>query len=438
MAEYHLSLKIGTKGKATPHFRYITATEKYAAKRGVVHVENGNMPMWAVANPSLYWEASDEFERANGTSYRELEVALPRELALPMQIELARQLASEVCGHQHAYSFAIHHTKASDGGLNPHVHLQFSERIQDGVERDMNVFFKRANKKAPEKGGCVKDRSWQAINQGRQKFGAEACPRLLDIRANWANMCNAALKAHGSKERVDHRSYQARGINNLFPQPKVGAKSWHLHKRIGMKNERFSAREDVIECNNAIIAEINAHKLAHTEQRMAMAEQELSALEAVMKPDQSTILRTIAESHERVRRLAHEIHHLEHVIFPQVYDDMMNVNRKRNAGSNWVVRAFNRLYFRSRHNRLMEAHEDVTAQVASKVMERKHLIEGLYQHPDTIRLATEQYAKLAAQYYAYIDRRDWLTQEIESAKRDIDASPALPQSHIQHVKSTPY
>jgi len=154
VAIYHLSLKVGAKGKAAPHFNYISASEKYAAKRGVVHVEHGNMPMWAMADPALFWQASDAFERANGTAYRELEVSLPRELPLEQQIELARQLASEACGDNHAFSLAIHHAKARDGDMNPHIHLEFSERIDDGIERDPKHYFKRANKKQPEKGDC--------------------------------------------------------------------------------------------------------------------------------------------------------------------------------------------------------------------------------------------------------------------------------------------
>jgi len=88
MATYHLTLKVGAKGKAAPHFNYICAIEKYAAKRGVVHIEHGNMPIWAMAEPALFWQASDEFERANGTAYRELEISLPRELPLDQQIDL--------------------------------------------------------------------------------------------------------------------------------------------------------------------------------------------------------------------------------------------------------------------------------------------------------------------------------------------------------------
>ncbi|MGK3295870.1 hypothetical protein ACSLNR_28170, partial [Escherichia coli] len=40
----------------------------------------GNMPEWARDNPSHFWQAADQFERANGSTYRELEIALPREL----------------------------------------------------------------------------------------------------------------------------------------------------------------------------------------------------------------------------------------------------------------------------------------------------------------------------------------------------------------------
>jgi len=254
VAIYHLSLKIGAKGKAAPHFNYISASEKYAAKRGVVHVEHGNMPIWAMADPALFWQASDAFERANGTAYRELEVSLPRELPQEQQVELARQLASEACGDNHAFSMAIHHAKARDGGMNPHVHLQFSERIDDGIERDPKHYFKRANKKQPEKGGCVKDRSWQASKRGKQKV-AESSNRLLEIRQSWEAICNQALEDATAPARIDCRSYTDQGIA-LTPQPKVGAKSWHQQKRTGHKNERFQRWEQVVQSNQPILVDL--------------------------------------------------------------------------------------------------------------------------------------------------------------------------------------
>ncbi|EAU55136.1 MobA/MobL family protein [Mariprofundus ferrooxydans] len=269
MATYHLTLKIGEKGNAARHFTYICAIEKYAHKRGVVHIEHGNMPKWAADKPVLFWQASDEFERANGTVYRELEVSLPRELPLAQQIDLAKQLAEEACGNNHAFSFAIHNTKASDGAMNPHVHLQFSERIDDGHERDQKHYFKRVNNKRPESGGCRKDRSWQAKTRGRGIQPAKSSDKLLEIRQLWEVLCNQTLADFDVPARIDCRSYADQGID-LIPQPKVGAESWNLHRRTKkqadeskedikpdiIKNERYQRWEKVIQKNQYLLSDM--------------------------------------------------------------------------------------------------------------------------------------------------------------------------------------
>ncbi|ATX79530.1 MobA/MobL family protein [Mariprofundus aestuarium] len=447
MSEFHLSLNIGAKGKAGPHFHYISASEKYAKKHGVVHIESGNMPIWATAEPALFWEASDKFERANGTTYRELEVALPRELPFSIQLDLARQLAEEVCDTRHAYSFAIHHTKASDGGLNPHVHLQFSERIQDGIERDAATFFKRANKAAPEKGGCVKDRSWQASKRGKQKH-AESSTRLLEIREQWADMCNQALSSHGSDARVDHRSNVARGIY-LLPQPKVGAKSWHLQRRTekreldpvtnkmgpmpftGVKNERFKHWEEVISCNKAIIAEQSNHA-PEIQRRLADAERELAALVPINRPDRQEILRNIAEGQQSARRLAQEIWKLEHVTRRSIYNSMMRVKQKYDAGGNWLVRAFNQFRHRSTLNQLKKKHDAVLFAKSSKIKKRERFIERLCLHPYAIKEASEMYTKQAVQHSNYLASKRDLELEIESIKASLSCQKSTSQPLVYH------
>jgi hypothetical protein len=45
---------------------------------------------------------------------------------------------------------------ASDGKEQPHVHLMFSDRQQDGIERGPEQFSKRYNAKNPERGGAQK------------------------------------------------------------------------------------------------------------------------------------------------------------------------------------------------------------------------------------------------------------------------------------------
>ena len=83
MASYHCSVKVGGKGKASGHAAYIAREDYYAERAGYEDLEAtgyGNLPTWAEHEPSRFWSAADRHERANGTTYRELEIALPREL----------------------------------------------------------------------------------------------------------------------------------------------------------------------------------------------------------------------------------------------------------------------------------------------------------------------------------------------------------------------
>ncbi|WP_024895033.1 hypothetical protein [Acidithiobacillus thiooxidans] len=100
MAEYHLHAKTHSRGAgkgAGGHVRYILRQGPYAEKKveqvdgsamtktrvsradEVLHSESGNMPAW-VQDPADYWDAADQYERANGSVYREIEFALPKEL----------------------------------------------------------------------------------------------------------------------------------------------------------------------------------------------------------------------------------------------------------------------------------------------------------------------------------------------------------------------
>ena len=159
MASYHLSVKVGVKGKASAHAEYIEREGEYKLKNNekLEAVEHGNMPEWAQDNPNLFWQCADEFERKNGSTYREIEIALPRELTLQQRKELVQTFVEQELGEKHAYTWAIHNPKASiEGGEQPHAHIMYSERLQDGIERSPDQFFKRYNSKNPERGGCQK------------------------------------------------------------------------------------------------------------------------------------------------------------------------------------------------------------------------------------------------------------------------------------------
>ena len=214
MASYHCSVKVGGKGKAGPHAEYIARIGKYSGSarfEDCEYTEHGNMPGWAIENPQYFWAAADEYERANGATYREIMVALPRELTPAQRIELVRDFVLQEIGSFHPYSLAIHNpTAAIEGGEQPHAHIMYNERTLDGIERDPNEFFKRYNAKNPEKGGCKKD-------------SAGTPERLAATRERWANIQNEHLTRHGHDVQVDHRSYADQGIDRQ-PEKHLGRK----------------------------------------------------------------------------------------------------------------------------------------------------------------------------------------------------------------------
>lgn len=95
MATYHLSVKFGGKGQAANHADYIERKEKYRDRQDLEYSAHGNMPEWARDNPSHFWQAADQFERANGSTYRELEIALPRELTAEQRLELVQDFVRQ-------------------------------------------------------------------------------------------------------------------------------------------------------------------------------------------------------------------------------------------------------------------------------------------------------------------------------------------------------
>lgn len=217
MASYHLCVKTGGKGKAASHAGYIAREGKYAREKDndLEHTESGNMPAWAVHKPAEFWKAADTYERANGCTYREIEIALPRELKPEQRLELVRDFVRQEIGERHAYQFAIHNPKAAiEGGEQPHAHIMFSERMNDGIDRDPQQYFKRANSKAPERGGAKKERFGETPTERKEHLVAQ--------RERWADLQNTHLERHHHTDRVDSRSLKAQGIERE-PEHHLGA-----------------------------------------------------------------------------------------------------------------------------------------------------------------------------------------------------------------------
>jgi MobA/MobL family len=287
MASYHMQINTGAKGQALEHAQYIDRDGRFKEERyGEVAARgHANMPAWAREDTTEFWRASDEFERANGNTYREYELALPRELSRGAQIALVQRFAEQELGSTRPYQWAIHLSTASDGKEQPHVHLMFSDRQHDGIERGPEQFFKRYNAKNPERGGARK------LSYGADK--EEAARTYEGIRERWAKVQNLALEHAGVEARVDHRSLAAQGIHRepeVHRGPAVsGIEARGEVSRVGERQRsqvlaRAQARAMVVEqVRVATREEVAAERVAVRERRELARETE-GADRAVVLP----------------------------------------------------------------------------------------------------------------------------------------------------------
>ena len=203
---------------------YIGRTGRFLAADGEIleATGSGNMPKWAHAEPRKFWAAADEHERERGQTFRQAKLTLPRELNAAQRLELTHAFIRAELGIKHPYEFAIHNKIASDGGEQPHAHVMWSDRQQDGIERGPAHFFKRAASRYRHRGTGELLQKDPATGGARKSWGPP-CPEgfdyrkhysqlLTDLRARWENLVNQALERAQRPERVDLRSRAAREL----------------------------------------------------------------------------------------------------------------------------------------------------------------------------------------------------------------------------------
>lgn len=202
-AEQILSiLQKGVDGDfAFAHVQYINREAAFAMRGGCMATGH-HLPHWAENSPLKFFHAADRYERVNGERYKEIVFSLPNELTLEKNREILDAFLARYM-QNHYYAWAIHEKVGamSDGVRHPHVHLMFSTREIDDVERRQErtpeLFFHRANKKHPERGGCPKSRRWTGAN--RSQF-------LFEMREAFARMQNEVFAKYHIPAHVDHRS----------------------------------------------------------------------------------------------------------------------------------------------------------------------------------------------------------------------------------------
>ena len=230
MASYHLRVKDDTKsgGKrisAKKHVDYIFREDgkshaDYINREGAQSertdcvFKGSQLPKWAKGSAQKFFSAATRYEDKGNVRYREIELSLPNELSLEQNLEIVDRFIAEHLSN-HYYAYAVHEKVGElSGERHPHVHIMFSERLIDDVEkiseRPACKYFRRAAK--PLKGeqvasferrrehGAPKDKKWH-----NRKY-------LYEIRADFARIQNEVLARNGFSIRVDYRSLKAQQV----------------------------------------------------------------------------------------------------------------------------------------------------------------------------------------------------------------------------------
>ena len=194
---------------------YILRQGAFKNKDGLVASGAGHLPL-GFDNHRQFWELTDAHERANSVAFREFLIDLPDHLPMQEAIELAEDTAAEISrnpenGALLTYQYAVHADPKT--GFGRHLHLVISEREQDGLNREPELFFKRQNKKEPSQGGAPKLANNVSALKNRTNL----------VKDYVANVINATLEDFNMPMRVDFNINKKDG---KLAQVKLSAKDW--------------------------------------------------------------------------------------------------------------------------------------------------------------------------------------------------------------------
>ena len=264
IAIYHCSIKIVSRGKgksavAAAAYRsgekltneWDGLTHDYTKKGGVVHSEillPAHAPP-AFSDRSTLWNSVELSEKSNNAQLaREVEIALPVELSREEQTRLVREYcSSQFVSKGMIADFNLHDT----GGGNPHAHILLTMRPLDEkgawLPKSKKEYVLDENgKKIRLPSGRYKTRKVDLVDWNNRE-NAEVWRRA------WADLANDFLAQNNRPERIDHRSYERQGIDQL-PTVHVGVSATQMEKK-GIVTERGELNRN-IKAANRILREI--------------------------------------------------------------------------------------------------------------------------------------------------------------------------------------
>lgn len=286
MAQYHCKArKVRRSGgkTASAQYQYLAREGRYSkGERGeeLELCEHGNMPKWTGGDGEVYWRAADKYEGKNRVLAVKMTIALPRELSVAENRELARRLGHAVADRDRLpYSVTFH---AKEG--NNHCDILYSERALDGHDRTPEKWFKLAKPKRPASGGAPK------LKIIRSKEWLRGTRKLA------ATIINDGLARAGRTERVDHRTLAAQRDDalargdfaaaeklNRVPGVHKGPAMWHRPEAVRGRVHAVRRQEAELEAQHAQLATILQRQVEAAEAAAQVRALELAAMSPTLQ-----------------------------------------------------------------------------------------------------------------------------------------------------------
>ena len=261
MAIYHLSIKIISRGKgksavAAASYRsgekikneYDGIVHDFTRKGGIAHTEillPQNAPQ-EFSDRGTLWNSVEKIEKSkNSQLAREMEIALPKELDREKQINLVREYVKDnfvkvgMCA-----DIALH--DKNDG--NPHCHILLTMRPLNedttwGAKSKKEYILDENGEKVKLKNGNYKTRKINTVDWNEQDKAEE-------WRKTWADITNKYLEENSIQEKVDHRSYQRQGIEEI-PTIHLGVSASQMEKK-GIATDRGNINREIRKQNRLL------------------------------------------------------------------------------------------------------------------------------------------------------------------------------------------
>ena len=186
----------------------------------------------------------------NSQLAREIELAIPKELPPEQQIKLVCEYANDnfvsvgMCA-----DIAIH--DKSDG--NPHAHIMLTMRPLNengewGAKSRKEYITNKNGERIRLKNGNFKTKKVDTVDWNEQS-------KAELWRSAWAELANKYLAENEITERIDHRSFERQGTEQI-PTIHLGVAASQMERK-GITTERGNINRE-IKAHNRILAEIKA------------------------------------------------------------------------------------------------------------------------------------------------------------------------------------